>query len=250
MAIFPSTRASGGSRSMGYRPAFSSKSGPVGSKWMTHRTSAQQTKQSPSAQGRGHQYHPQTAKYAKNISHTQGHGQQIRHPHTGQHTGSHRPRWGWLSGTLPTDGGVAPADATGGPITIDWQEPTSLDDAIGQPGAGVFIIENTEGDTPQPVQVGDAADGFAQRLQSMQEDRSGASGQQVRLGLISVRRGNRADRAVVRAAAHDIAARINASGVAGPGFPAQRPSPSEQRLLQQRPIQDGGAVPDYLAAGG
>jgi hypothetical protein len=137
-----------------------------------------------------------------------------------------------------------------GPVTIDWQEPCGLDDAIGHPGAGVFIIETTDGDAPQPVQAGDAADGFAQPLQNLQADPSGTPARQVRLGLIAVRPGNRADRAVVRAVAHDLSARISASGVAGAGFAVQELSPSEQRLLLQRPVSDTGAVPDYLAAGG
>jgi hypothetical protein len=225
MAMFPSKGGSRGSRS----PAFSSKSASAGLKLTKPRIRPQHTKLASNARWQGLHHQPL---------------------HPGRHTGGHRPRWGWLTGMPAAGGGAAPASAMDGPITIDWQEPTSLDDAIRQPGAGVFIIENTAGDAPQPVQVGDAAEGFAQRLRSMQEDPSSAGAQQVRLGLISVRRGHRADRAMVRAVAHDIAARISASGAAGPGFPAQGPSPSEQRLLQQRPAHDNGAVPDYLAADG
>jgi hypothetical protein len=233
----PGQGGSRGGRSTSYRPAFLAKTTSAGLNPRKPELLSQHTQLASKARWQGLlQQQPQPGQ--RGLRHHQ-------QRQTGEHTDMHRPRWGWLAGA------PAPAYPVGGPITIEWQEPTSLDDAIGQPGAGVFIIENAEGDAaPQPVQVGAAAEGFAQQLQSMQLDPATAGAQQVRLGLISIRGGNRADRAAVRAVAHHIAARISASGAAGSDFPAEGPSPSEQRLLQQRPIQDSGAVPDYLAEGG
>jgi hypothetical protein len=157
----------------------------------------------------------------------------------------------WRHYAGPIAGRIVTAEdaAAGGtaPIGIDWQDPMPVDQAIGQPDAGIFIVEQIDG---QPVHVGAAPDGFGVRLQGLPDELQRLSldpqGVQVRLGVVQVRPGNPADRAVLSAVAHDAAARIRATGASG-FLDASQPTPREQRLLEQRPVQNSGAVPDYLS---
>jgi hypothetical protein len=167
------------------------------------------------------------------------------------------------SGTAPASTAADPAGGLGSsrvssakePVAIDWQPPIAFDDAIGQPGAGVFIVERADDNgTSLPVHVGSAPDGFGARLQYVMDDMGGRGDEQdrnsfrVRLGIVPVRQRNPADRALLRALAHDIVARVR--GNVGDETLAHQSTPTdrERRLLEQRGVQHSGDVADYLNA--
>jgi hypothetical protein len=141
-------------------------------------------------------------------------------------------------------------------LHITWQEPMPLDAAIGQPGAGVFIIERAgEGeDAWMPAHVTIAADGFGSRIQLLMDDAQGLGSQpdwsafRVRLGVLPVRPGHPADRAALHAISRDVAARIRGTEAGAGLAPSPEPTQRQQQLLQERDVQDTGAIPDYLSS--
>jgi hypothetical protein len=144
------------------------------------------------------------------------------------------------------DDAAEPSGAGPSPSDITWEEPASFEDALAHPGAGVMVIERGSGEDWQPANVAFAPHGFGARLEGFKEDLAGLgqepdwSEYRVRLGTFPARRGNRADRALLRAVARDIAAKLGASSAV---------QPQDSRFLSAHPSNHGGAVPDYVAAG-
>lgn len=143
----------------------------------------------------------------------------------------------------PVDAG-APAD-TGVPDAAMPTDPSAAADA-GEPppdGEPPQELETADGDW-QPTNVGYAADGFGVRLGHLMEDIAGAQGSpdwtqyRVRLGVGRIRPNHPVDRALLRAVAHQIAARSGS----GAG-----PTPQERRILSAMRIWHRGAAPDYLS---
>jgi hypothetical protein len=140
------------------------------------------------------------------------------------------------------------ASSAAGPLSIGWQEPTDMATAIGQPGGGVFIVERAgDNDAWLPTLVGAAPEGFGRRLEYVAEDVSEQDGVRVRLGILPTRPNHPADRAVLRAIAHDIVARVHDSGSDSALTNQSGLTERDRRLLQQRGIENGGEVPDYLS---
>ena len=145
------------------------------------------------------------------------------------------------------DAGPQGLTSGGGPLSIDWQDPTDLNTAIGQPGAGVFVVERTGDDGHSlPVLVGIAPDGFGRRLEYVMDDFAETEGATVQLGVMPVRNNHPADRTFLRAVGHDIVDRIRQSGADGMLTNQSAPSDREKRLLEQRPVEHGGQIPDYI----
>jgi len=70
----------------------------------------------------------------------------------------------------------------------------------------------------------------------------------VRLGILSIRPGNPADRAALHAISRDVAARIRGTEAGAGLAPSPEPTPRQQQLLRERGVQDNGAIPEYLAS--
>ena len=133
------------------------------------------------------------------------------------------------------------------PLAVEWQEPTDVNSAIGQPGAGVFIIERAGDDNAwYPLLIGAAPEGFGRRLQYLTEDVGEQEGIRIRLGVIATRPNHPADRTVLRAVAHDLVQRIRSKGADGMLTNRSTPNTREQRLLQQRGLDHGGNAPEYI----
>ena len=184
---------------------------------------------------------------------------QYHHPHRGpwpyppDAVGYNIPRTDTGAGMPDTDGSdgaaapIQDSDANGASTSVTWEEPTDMSTAIGHPGAGVFILERTgDGGNWLPVLVGTAPEGFGRRLEYVMDDLGPSDDVQARLGTMQVRPNHPADRAVLRAIAHDIVARIRNAGADQMLTNQSGVSDREQRLLDQQPPEHGGEAPDYL----